>query len=187
MNFSGEAPQLPWYALQVRLRYEAIAATCLGERGYEFFLPTYRCRRQWSDRIKELELPLFAGYLFCRFNAGDRVSILKTPRVISVVSLGKGPVPVDEAEIAALRTLVTSGAATQPWPYIRIGQKVRITHGALCGLEGILESFKGRHRIVVSVSLLQRSVAAEIDDAWVVPVPPASSYRQQPSMQLTAR
>lgn len=179
-------PRLPWFAVQVRSRYENIVAACLTSKSYECFLPTYWCRRRWSDRIKDLELPLFPGYLFCRFNPQDRLPILKTPGLISILGIAQNPVPVDEVEIASVRTLVSSGLLHQPWPYVSIGQRVRIEYGALCGLEGILQSFKGRHRIVVSVSLLQRSVAAEIDSAWVAPIQQylASSLIQQwPSHQ----
>ncbi len=178
---SCEALRLPWFAVQVRARYESAVGAFLEANGHESFLPSYWGKRQWSDRIKKIELPLFPGYLFCRFGLQDRVSILKTPGLISIVGIAKNPVPIDEAEIAALRTLVSSGVSTQPWPYVRIGQRVRIDHGALSGLEGILQSFKGRQRIVVSVKLLQRSVAAEIDGAWVSPVPvfPASVVKER--------
>jgi len=172
MECREEAPPLPWFAIRVRSRYENIVASLLGGKGFESFLPTYRCRRQWSDRIKELELPLFPGYLFCRFDLQDRLSVVKTPGLISIVGIAMNPVPVDEVEMAALRTLVNSGISPRPWPYIRVGQRVRIEFGGLRGLEGILQNFKGRYRVVVSVSLLQRSVAAEIDSAWVVPVQP---------------
>lgn len=161
---------LPWFALQVRSRYESVAATFLHGKGYEWFLPTYLCRRQWSDRIKKIELPLFPGYLFCRFNPQDRLPILTIPGVISVVGIAKNPTPVDESEIASLRVLAKSGLSREPWPYLQVGQRVRIEHGPLCGLEGILLHFKGRHRITLSVTLLQRSVAVEIDSAWVTEV-----------------
>jgi transcription antitermination factor NusG len=158
---------LPWFALQVRSRYESVAATLLSGKGYEWFLPTYWSRRQWSDRIKQIELPLFPGYLFCRFDPHDRFPILTIPAVISIVGIAKNPTPVDETEIASLRLIVNSGVPHQPWPYLQVGQRVRIEYGALYGLEGILLHFKGRHRIVLSVTLLQRSVAVEIDSAWV--------------------
>jgi transcription antitermination factor NusG len=131
----------------------------------------YKYRRKWSDRIKETELPLFPGYLFCRFDPQDRLPILKTPGLISIVGIGKTPVPVDEVEITALRRLVNFGLPSKPWPYLQIGQRVKINYGVLSGLEGILIGSKGHHRIVLSVTLLQRSVATEIDSAWVDPVP----------------
>jgi transcription antitermination factor NusG len=165
-----EVSRPPWFAVQVRSRCEEMVGVFLGGNGYQWFLPRYWCRRQWSDRIKEVELPLFPGYLFCRFHPQGRVSILKTPGLISIVGIGKNPVAIEDSEIVALRTLVGSGVPTQPWPYVSVGQKVRIDHGALRGLEGVLQSFKGRHRIVVSVNLLRRSVAAEIDSAWISPV-----------------
>jgi transcription antitermination factor NusG len=188
-SFAG-GPTLDWFAVHVRTRYESLVARCLTAKGYECFLPTYWCRRRWSDRVKELELPLFPGYFFCRFHLEDRLPILKTPSLISIVGIAQSPVPVDEAEIAAVRKLVNSGLRHQPWPYVSIGQKVRIEYGSLWGLEGILQSFKGRHRIVVSVTLLQRSVAAEIDSSWVTPAVdhvPVPSQRRQDNDQVSTQ
>ncbi len=166
-----EAGCYPWFAVQTRSRYENLVATLLRGKGYELFLPIYKSRRRWSDRIKELELPLFPGYLFCRFNPLDRFPILVTPGVMQVVGVGKIPIPVDDLEIAALETAIRSGLPRQPWPFLQIGQKVKIECKPLCGLEGILVEFKGRHRLVLSVTLLQRSVAVEVDDTWIRPIP----------------
>ena len=161
---------LPWFALQVRTRYEKNVASFLDGKGYEWFLPTYLSRRRWSDRVKELELPLFPGYLFCRFNPQERLPILKTPGLISIVGTAKTPTAVDASEIVALRALVNSDLPRQPWPFLKVGQRVRIECGALAGLEGILLSIKGRDRIILSVTLLQRSVAAEVDSSWITPI-----------------
>jgi len=169
-----EAGCYPWFAVQTRSRYENLVATLLRGKGYELFLPIYKSRRRWSDRIKELELPLFPGYLFCRFNPLDRFPILVTPGVMQVVGVGKNPIPVDDSEIAALEAAIRSGLPRQPWPFLQIGQKVRIECKPLCGLEGILVEFKGRHRLVLSVTLLQRSVAVEVDDTWIRPIPLSS-------------
>jgi len=160
----------PWFALQVRSRYEKNVASHLDGKGFEWFLPTFNCRRKWSDRIKEVTLPLFPGYLFCRFDPQDRLPILKTPGMISIVGTAKVPTAVDETEIQALRQLVQSGLPRQPWPYLQVGQRVRIEQGSLSGLEGILLRHKGQDRLVLSVTLLQRSTAVEIDSAWVLPV-----------------
>ncbi len=162
----------PWFALHVRARYENIVAEHLRGKGYEWFLPLYQCRRRWSDRIKEIKLPLFPGYIFCRFNAQNRLPILTTPGVVQVVGIAGTPIPIDEAEITAIQTVVQSGLPTQPWPFLQIGDRARIDYGPLCGLEGILLAFKGQHRIVLSITLLQRSVAVEIDSAYVSPVSP---------------
>jgi transcription antitermination factor NusG len=160
---------LPWFALQVRSRRENHVADHLSAKGYELFLPLYTCRKRWSDRIKNVELPLFPGYLFCRFDPYDRLPILKTPWLLRIVSFNHIPIPVDDEEIGSVRTLVASGAAAQPWPFAGIGEKVRIESGPLRGVVGVLKQFKRNNKLVVSITLLQRSVAVEIDSALVTP------------------
>jgi transcription antitermination factor NusG len=166
--FAMEA--LPWYALQVRPRFEKIIASTLVSKGFEGFLPLYRHRSRWSDRMKEVELPLFPGYLFCKFDINKRLPILVTPGVMHVVGVGKVAYPVDDSEIAALQSIVISGLQTEPRSYLNIGEKVRIEIGPLAGIEGILQAMRGSSRLIVSVSLLQRSVSVEINENWVVPV-----------------
>jgi transcription antitermination factor NusG len=156
-----------WFALQTRSRYEHFVAAMLSGKGYEPFLPVYTCRRRWSDRIKDFELPLFPGYLFCRFDPRNRLPILMTPGVIQVVGAGKTPVPVDEGEITAIQILMGSGLPGRPWAYLQVGQRVRIERGPLAGVEGTLTGFRGRYRLVMSVTLLQRSVAVEVEGAWI--------------------
>jgi transcription antitermination factor NusG len=163
---------LPWFALQVRSRYEESVAEHLSGKGYELFLPLYKCRKRWSDRIKVIEAPLFPGYLFCRFNPQNRLPILKTPGVIQVVGYNRTPVPVDDGEIDAIQRFIASGIPSQPWPFLQVGDRVRIESGPLRGLEGILIKFKGNHRLVVSVTLLQRSVAAVVDSTLVSSLQP---------------
>jgi transcription antitermination factor NusG len=160
-QFAGA--RYPWFALQVRMRHEAGVADHLQGKGYEWFLPLYKSRRRWSDRVKEVDSPLFPGYLFCRFNPHDRLPILKTPGVTHIVGYNHVPVPVDEQEIQAIRRLVASGVPNFPCAYLEVGSKVRIEAGALRGLEGILMDLKGKRRLVLSITLLQRSVAVEID------------------------
>ncbi|PYV37355.1 MAG: NusG-like protein [Acidobacteria bacterium] len=159
----------PWFALQVKGRQEKNVADLLDYKGYERFLPLYKCRRPWSDRIKELELPLFPGYLFCRLDLNVRLPILKTPGVLHIVGIGKRPIPVEEGEIAAIQSIMNSRLPALPWPFTQVGQIVRIDHGPLSGLDGIVVKFKSQHRLIVSVTLLQRSVAVEIEEAWVSP------------------
>lgn len=162
----------PWFALQVRTTHEKKVAARLDGKFYEHFLPLYPCRRRWSDRINETEIPLFPGYLFCRINMTCRLPILTTPGVIRIVGNGSGPQPVEEAEVAAIQALVRSKLPSQPWPFREIGERVRIEHGPLRGVDGILADFRGLHRLVLSVTLLQRSVAVEIDGACVnAPLP----------------
>jgi transcription antitermination factor NusG len=162
--------RLPWFALQVRSRRETQVATQLEGQGYECFLPLYKSERRWSDRVKEVNQPLFPGYLFCRFELHNRGPLLMTPGVQQIVGTGRTPIPVAESEMESIRQVLASGLPSQPWLYLQIGQRVRVNHGGLNNLEGILVNFKGSHRVVLSVSLLQRSVAMEVDLSWVTPV-----------------
>jgi len=159
--------ELPWYALQCWVRKEGMIASRLEGQGFECFLPKYKSIREWSDRKKEVEQPLFPGYLFCRFEYSQRRPVVVTPGVLQVVGCSRTPVPVENREIEALQMAVSSQIQSQPWPFLEMGERVRIHTGKLAGLEGILVNFKGNHRVVLSVSLLQRSVALEVDLAWV--------------------
>jgi transcription antitermination factor NusG len=159
-----------WFALQVKPRFEKVVSRNLRAKGFEDFLPVYRRRHQWSDRVKEIELPLFPGYVFCHFDVDDRLPILLVPGVTSVVGFGKAPTPIEDVELENLRSILNSGVGFQPWPFVSVGQTVSIEHGALEGLEGIVSTVKNEYRLIVSVSLLQRSVAVEIDRACVKPV-----------------
>ena len=161
---------LQWYAVRVRSNYEANVSAVLEHKGIEKFLPTYRSRRRWSDRIKTLDLPLFPGYVFCRIPLDERNLVLTTGGVVDIVSVGRVPAPISEEEIAAVRTVVLAHAHAEPWPFLKIGQRVRITGGALSGIEGILIRVKQSWRLVISVTLLERSVAVEIDAAFVSPL-----------------
>lgn len=159
-----------WYALRVRSHYEHTVALHLRARGFESFLPLYQCYRRWSDRFKECELPLFPGYVFSRFDPLNRLPVLSIPGVVNPVVIGRIPVPVDETELTAIQTAVKSGLRRSPWPFLQVGQKVRIEQGSLCGIEGILVGFRGQERLVLSVSLLQRSIAVQVEESWVRPL-----------------
>ena len=165
-----ESNKTQWYALQIQARLGNTASACLRGKGYEEFLPVYRSRRRWSDRIKTIDVPLFPGYLFCRFDPQDRiVPILTTPGIIGIVAAGRVPIPVDEAEIEAVRQVVRSGLAVQKWPHLRVGSRIYIERGPLTGIEGVVVNDDKVYRLIVSVSLLQRSVAVEIDRDWARP------------------
>jgi transcription antitermination factor NusG len=159
-----------WYALKVRPRCERLASTNLSAKGYELLLPFYKRKSRWSDRIKTVEAPLFPGYIFCQFDVTKRLPILQTPGVLSVVGIGKLPEPIDGAEIDAVRKVMSSGIAYEPHSYLKIGDVVQVEHGALAGLIGIITQLKNEFRLIISVNLLMRSVAVEIDRAWVDPV-----------------
>jgi transcription antitermination factor NusG len=161
---------LNWFALQVRPRLEKIVFRSLIAKGYETFLPLYERNRRWSDRIKKSEIALFEGYLFCRLNAEMRLPVLLVPGAIRFVGIGKTPAVVDDSEIATLQAVARSGTRVTPWPFLQVGQRLRIERGPLRDLEGIVISCKGSRRLIVSVSLLQRSVAVELDREAVHPL-----------------
>jgi transcription antitermination factor NusG len=162
-----------WYALQLRTRWESSTATLLAGKGYQTFLPTYRILKRVRGKSSEANSPLFPGYVFCRFDAHRRLPVLLTPGVIGVVGRGRIPIPVEDSEIEAIQRVVSAGFQAEPWPYLEVGQLVRIDDGALRGVQGILIGFKGARRIVVSVSLLRRSVALEIDRSVVCAIQPS--------------
>lgn len=171
-----------WYAIRVRSQHEDMVARHLRVRGLESFLPCYRQTHRWSDRFKEIDVPLFPGYVFCEFDPLNRLPVLTVPGVIHVVGTGKNPAPVDEHEIAALQAAVKSGFPARPWPFLEVGQKVKIACGPLAGVEGILLGFRGqqRQRIVLSITLLQRSVAVEMDGERVRPFSLKSEISAKP-------
>jgi transcription antitermination factor NusG len=160
----------PWFALRVRSNFERVAARHLRDRGFEEFSPTYRTESQWSDRKKQIDRCLFPGYVFCRFDPQDRLPVLTIPGIVGIVGFGKGPSPIPDQEIQAVHGIVGSGLLVCPWPFLETGQTVVIERGPLAGVEGILQEIRKTFRLVVSIRLLQRSVSAEVDRAWIRPV-----------------
>lgn len=160
----------PWYALWVRSRHEKTVAEVLNGKGFETFLPSCRSRRRWSDRIQEIETPLIPGYVFCRFDVGCRLPILTTPGLVQIVGSGKTPLPVDDVEMRSLITAVQAGVHLQLWPFLKVGQRVVIEEGPLRSIEGILVSARRKDQLILSVTLLQRSVAVAVDRRCIRPV-----------------
>lgn len=152
-----------WFAVTVKPHHEKTVSVVLRNKGLEEFLPLYRVRNRWSDRVKELHLPLFPSYVFCRFAFAHRLRVLTIPSVTGIVGFGGEPAPIPDDEIGAVQKLVVSGLPLGPWPFLKVGQHIRITRGALHDVEGILIQLKDSCRVVVSVELLQRSVAVTID------------------------
>lgn len=159
----------PHYAIQVRYRYERVVERMLQLRGLSPFVPVYKKRQKWSDRIVEIEIPLFPGYVFCPLNLANRLPVLSAPGVISIVGAGKQPLPIDPSELEAVRAMVLRGTDVQPCR-VSLGQRVRIASGPLKGIEGTLVQMRGKDRLVVSISLLNRSISATIDGAEAIPV-----------------
>ena len=157
-----------WYGVRVRAKSESQVSNALSARGFKAFLPTQHVRRRWSDRVKNVEVPLFPGYLFCRFRPEERVRVLEAPAVIQIVGIGATPIPISDSEIQDIRTMVDSHLTLTPWPYLHTGQHVHIERGPLAGIDGIVtQAQDGNSRVVVSIALLQRSIATEIERDWV--------------------
>ncbi len=158
-----------WFAFRVKSRYEKAVASSALCKGYEVLVPLYRVRHYWSDRTKSLDLPLFPGYVFCRLEPERRFPLLTIPGVVHVVGIGKVPVPLDEAEVAALQTAVRSEMKVEPCSYVESGQRVRLDTGPLGGIEGFLMNTPERYRVVLNLSVLRRSIAVDIDHHWLAP------------------
>lgn len=124
-------------------------------------------QRRWSDRTVVAEVPLFPGYVFCQFDPHERrVPILTTPGVLGIVGFDGHPAPVRDCEIQSIRALTASGLLAEPVPYLSAGTRVCIVKGPLTGAEGFVVNEGAGTRLVVSISMLQRSVAVEIDRDW---------------------
>ena len=156
-----------WFATQVRVGREHYSARHLQMRGYEVFLPCHRESRRWSDRVKHVSHPLFAGYLFCRSSSDVVGKIVTAPGVMRIVGDGTRAVPVPHDQIEAVRRIVDAGLVSEPWPFLQTGERVCIEVGPLRGLEGVVVRSLNGLRVVVSIVLLRRSVAVEVDAEWV--------------------
>ena len=166
---SGTLLQVHWYATHVYSRQEKQVVSQLQERNVDCFLPVYRSVRRWKDRRKELDLALFPGYVFVHMDLKDRLRVLQLPSVVRFVSFGGHPAPLPDAEIEALSNGLASGIRAEPHPYLKVGQRVRVRSGPMVGAQGILVRRKDRFRLVLSIDLIMRSVAVEVDEADVEP------------------
>jgi transcription antitermination factor NusG len=165
-----------WFVAQVRGGREFSVAEHLTQRKYEAFVPSYCERRRWYDRTKIIDRPLFSGYVFWRSYGQVFGRVVEVPGVSRPVGDHQGPSPVAAWEIENLKRVIQMQVSLEPWPTPDRGQRVRIQAGPLRGIEGVVLSGKKRHRLVLSVSLLQRAVAAEVDSEWIdVPCPVLAS------------
>jgi transcriptional antiterminator NusG len=169
-----------WFALTVKPQHEKAVRQRLHSYRFETYLPLYRVKRQWSDREKTIELPLFPRYVFCRFSFEQRLTILRLPSVVSIAGFGGVPTPLDQQALELIRDLSESGISATPWPVVREGDRVRIRGGPLSGREGILLREKAGYRLVVSIEMLQRAVAVEIDREFLEPLEAKSVIKPHP-------
>src|ERR1700722_3649930 len=156
-----------WFALAVKPRFDKAVARALDTKGFETFLPLYKKRHDYGARCREFDLPLFPGYVFCRFNALMRLPIVTTPGVTRILGAANRPAPLSETEIASLQTAIKAQLPLQPFPFLQVGKRVRIGEGVLAGVVGIIVNIKRSMNLVLSVTLLQRSVMLEINQDQV--------------------
>jgi transcriptional antiterminator NusG len=166
-----------WYAIRVKSNREHLAAQGLKGKGFEVCVPLYSARFGRTSDLRRSELPLFPGYIFCRFDPLNRLPILTVPGVVHIVSFGKIPQPVEDEEITAVLTVLRSGLQVTPYPALPVGQRVLLEGGPLAGLSGVILAHRKKEKFVVSISLLQRSVAVLVDRSWLSLVRPESSVR----------
>jgi len=159
-----------WYAAYTNPRHEKRVAQQMERNRIDYFLPLYRSVRRWKDRRKELELPLFPGYVFVHMALKDRLHVLQLPGVVHFVSFYGKPAPLPNSEIEALRDGLTGKTFAKPHPYLKVGRRVRVCGGPMAGLEGVLLRRKDKFRVVLSIHLIQRSVAVEVDQTEVEPI-----------------
>ncbi len=161
-----------WYALHTHSRQEKTVACHLVQRGFESYLPLVRETHRWSDRRKTVELPLFSGYTFARLRpTAEEVLKVKTiPGVASIVGAGWSGTAIDAEQIESVRILLAGKFPFASYPFLRAGQRVRIRNGALRGVEGTLVGSKGENKLVISIELIQRSLAVTLDNYDIEPV-----------------
>ena len=173
VTYGGGAMSLQWYGVYTSCRHEQKVYERLVEKSIHAFLPKMEVWSRRKDRKKKLQRPLFPGYLFVNIDLDPYIhlEIIKTPGVAYILSNNGKPTPIPENQIVSLQKLLKNDVLIKPYPYLKIGQKVRIVDGPLAGCEGILQRTKpNKHRLIISIDLLKQSVSAEIHEADVEPI-----------------
>jgi len=170
LEFPSNYFECCWYAAHTSPRHEKRVAQRLEGNRVQYFLPLYQSVRRWKDRRKEIELPLFPGYIFVHVALRDRLQVLRLPGVVQFVSFGGKPAVLPSAEIESLRDGLIRGLRAEPHPYLKVGRRVRVHSGPMSGMEGILVRRREKFRVVLSIDLIQRSVAVEVDESEIEPI-----------------
>jgi transcription antitermination factor NusG len=165
----GPVDESSWWAVYTRHQHEKSVAQVLSSKGFEVFLPLYDSVRRWKDRNKTLSLPLFPCYVFVRGGLNRRLQVVTTPGIHTILYSGERLAFIPNNEIDSIRRAVDSPLLVEPHPFLRCGEKVRVTRGSLEGVVGVLVRKKSLFRLVLSVEMLAQSVSVEIDASDVEP------------------
>jgi transcription termination/antitermination protein NusG len=164
----GDQPA--WWAVYTQHQHEKTVAEVLTGKGFEVFLPLHETMRRWKDRQKVLSLPLFPGYVFVRGVVSRRLQVVTTPGIHMILSRGEQIEVIPEVEIDAIRKAIQGSYRVEPHPFLKVGERVRVTRGSLEGVEGILIRKKNFYRLILSVDMLAQSVGVEVSASDVEPV-----------------
>jgi transcription antitermination factor NusG len=167
-----------WYAAYTCAHHEKRVAEQLAERDVTHFLPLYSSVRRWKDRRVRLTLPLFPGYVFVRLALQDRLRVQEIPSLVRLVGFGGSPSALPEKEIELLRSSLADEVHAEPHPFLIVGRRVRIVRGPFASFEGILQRKRNNFRLIISVELIQRSFAVNVDAADVQPVETSDRSRR---------
>jgi transcription antitermination factor NusG len=171
LGLSAEFVEPHWFAAYTCAKHEVRVTQELGRRSVEHFLPQYESVRRWKDRKVKLQLPLFPGYVFVRIALQDRLRVLQIPSVVRLVGFNGRPAVLPDKEIDALRNSVAAQLRAEPHPYLTVGRRVRVARGPLAGVEGILVRRKNSVRVVLTLDLIARSAAVEVDSTDLERIP----------------
>jgi transcription antitermination factor NusG len=175
---------MKWYALHVRPNWETRVSRALAMKGYEVFSPTLTLKKVRRGRVAETRVPMFASYVFCRYRSTITQRIVESRGVVRIVGCGHTPTPVDDSEMASIQTVYASGLHANPAQFFTGGQRIRVVSGVLRGVEGQFVRDKDGGRVIVNVTLLQRSLMVELDDDWIAALP---EWAARPAAEIASR
>ena len=175
----GVQNEMLWYAGYTASRHEKRVAEHFVQRGVEHFLPLYETIHRWNNGRHRVQLPLFPGYIFVHIALRDRRRVIEVPGFVRLVGFNSLPCPLPEADINRMKEALNKGVVAEPYPYLAVGTRVEVRNGPLQGMTGILVRRQNKCRVVISVDLIMRSMAVEVEAADVVPVPSSTLSASQ--------
>lgn len=155
--------QSPWYVIYTIVRHEKSVNAALLEKSIKTFLPIKKVVNRWKDRSKEVDVPLFPGYLFVKVSLENRLKILNTKGVIRILGVNGFPTPVSNEQIESIKSILNTKLSYDPCPYLTEGKRVVVVRGPLKGASGKIIERRGEYRLILSVDIIKRSVSIEVD------------------------